>query len=70
MRFVQILIISLACQHPFRGALVGGGRRKMRKNLQPRLRNFNFLIQKVDAKMRIDGDDITNDVITLGACLK
>ena len=50
--------ISLRASSPGRSA---GGAGK-------RLWNFNICIAKFDAKMLIGGDDISNDVITLGTC--
>ena len=48
-----------------------GGKRK--ESLQPRLWNWNisidfYLLRKIRCKMLIGGDDISNDVITLGTC--
>ena len=47
--------------------------KKIKESLQLRLWNFNICIEKVEAKfcpckMLIGGDDISNDVITLGTC--
>ena len=43
-----------------------GGKRK--ESLQLRPWNLNICIEKVCCEMRIGGDDISNDVITLGTC--
>ena len=41
---------------------------KRKGNLQLRLWNLNICIKKSQYEMLICGDDITNDVITLGTC--
>ena len=55
---------------PFRAdvmlVITFGGKRK--ESLQLRLWNLNICIEKVCCEMRIGGDDISNDVITLGTC--
>ena len=43
-----------------------GGKRK--ESLQLHLRNLNICSEKVNAKMLIGRDDISNDIITLGTC--
>ena len=43
-----------------------GGKRK--ESLQLHLRNLNICIEKVNVKMLIGRDDISNDIITLGTC--
>ena len=43
--------------------------RKRKESLQLRLWNLNICIEKSRCEMLIGGDDISNDVITLGTCL-
>ena len=43
--------------------------RKRKESLQLRLWNLNICIEKSRCEMLIGGDNISNDVITLGTCL-
>ena len=48
MRFVQILIVSLACQHPLRGAPGGGAKNEV--ELAATSQEFQFLNPKSRCK--------------------
>ena len=65
-RTLSLLLCSLpykvACQQALWGALAA---EREKDNLQLRLWNLNICIEKVDAKC---GNDISNEVITLGTC--
>ena len=41
---------------------------KRKKSMQLRLWNLNTCVEKSQCEMLIGGDDISNDVITLGTC--
>ena len=65
-RTLSLLLCSLsykiACEQALWGALAA---EREKDNLQLRLWNLNICIEKVDAKC---GNDISNEVITLGTC--
>ena len=42
--------------------------RKRKESLRLHLRNLNICIEKVNVKMLIGRDDISNDIITLATC--
>ena len=57
---------ALACGQTLRGALAAG--RKKERELATTSLEFEYLHQKSRCEMLIGGDDISNDVITLGVC--
>ena len=57
---------ALACGQTLRGALAAG--RKKERELATTSLEFEYLHQKSRCEMLIGGDDISNDVINLGAC--
>ena len=59
--------VSVACKQAIRGALAAG--REKEGELATTSLEFEYLDRKSLCKMLIGGDDISNDVITLGTCL-
>ena len=57
---------NLACQQALRALWWPGGKRK--ESLPTTRLEFEYLHQKSRCKMLIGGDDVSDDVITLGAC--
>ena len=57
---------ALACEQALRGALAAG--RKKERQLATTSLEFEYLPQKSRCEMLIGGDDISNDVTTLGVC--
>ena len=57
---------KLACEQAFRSALASG--REKKGELATTSLKFEYLHRKSRCEMLIGGDDITNDVITLGKC--
>ncbi|CAH3155715.1 unnamed protein product, partial [Porites evermanni] len=58
--------IMVACEQALRGVLVAG--RGKEWELATTSLEFEYLYRKNRCEMLIGGDDISNDVITLGAC--
>ena len=56
----------LACEQALWGALAAG--REKEGDLAPTSLEFEYLHQKRQCEMLIGGDNISNDVITLGMC--
>ena len=56
----------VACEQALRGFLAAGRRRE--GELATTSQEFEYLHRKDRCEMLIGGDDISNDVITLGAC--
>ena len=56
----------LACEQAIRGALAAG--REKERELATTSLELEYLHRKSRCKMLIGGDDISNDVITLGTC--
>ena len=61
-----ILEANLVCEQALRGALAVG--REKEGELVTTSLEFEYLHQKSRCQMLIGGDDISNDVITLGTC--
>ena len=61
-----ILEANLVCEQALRGALVAGWGKE--GELVTTSLEFEYLHQKSRCQMLIGGDDISNDVITLGTC--
>ena len=59
-------LIKIACEQALRGALSAG--RKNDGELATTSLEFEFRHRKSRVKKLIGGDDISNDVITLGTC--
>ena len=57
---------EVTCEQALRGALPSG--REKEGDLATTSLEFEYPHQKSRCKMRIGGDDISNDVITLGTC--
>ena len=57
---------ALACEQALRGALAAG--RKKERELATTSLESEYLHQKSRCEMLIGGDDISDDVITLGVC--
>ena len=57
---------ALACEQVFRGALAVG--REREGELTTTSLEFEYLHRKRRREILIGGDDISNDVITLGTC--
>ena len=57
----------LACEQALRGALYAG--REKVGELAPASLEFEYLLRKSRCETLINGDDISNDVITIGTCL-
>ena len=57
---------GIACEQARRGALGGGAGKE--GDLATTSLEFEYLHQKSRCEMLIGGDDISNEVITLGAC--
>ena len=64
--FVYLFPLSLACERALRGALAV--RREKGGELATTSLEFEYLHWKSRCEMLIGGDDISNDVITLGTC--
>ncbi|MCO0615574.1 hypothetical protein M8756_20120 [Lutimaribacter sp. EGI FJ00015] len=60
-------LFSFACEQALRGALAAGREKKESLQLHTSL-EFEYLHRKSRCEMLIGGDDISNDVITLGTC--
>ena len=58
--------IYLACEQPLRGAIAAGWEKD--GDLGTTSLEFEYLHRKSRCEMLIGEDDISNDVITLGAC--
>ena len=58
--------LKVACKQALRGALVAG--REKEGELATTSLEFEYLHRKSRCEMLIGGDDISNDVITLGTC--
>ena len=57
---------TVACEQAHRGALAAG--REKKGELETTSLEFDYLHRKSRCEMLIGGDDISNDVITLGTC--
>ena len=57
---------NIACEQAHRGALTAG--REKEGELATTSLEFEYLHRKSRCEMLIGGDDISNDVITLGTC--
>ena len=60
--------IIVACEQALQGALAAG--REREGEFATTSLEFEYLHQKSRCKMLIGGDDISNDVITLGTCFQ
>ena len=58
--------LSVACEQALQGALAAG--REKEGDLATTFLEFEWLHRKGRCEMLIGGDDISNDVITLGTC--
>ena len=57
---------QVACEHAVLSALAAGQEKE--GELATRSQEFEYLHRKSRCEMLIGGDDISNDVITLGTC--
>ena len=62
----RLITNKVACEQSLRGALAAG--REKERELGTRSLEFEYLHRKSQCKMLIGGDDISNDIITLGMC--
>ena len=63
---ILVIFAGIACEQALQGALAAG--REEEGELAITSLEFEYLHRKSPREMLIGGDDISNDVITLGAC--
>ena len=62
----QLITNMLACEQALQGAMAA--RQEKERELAIRSLEFEYLRRKSQCKMLIGGDNISNDIITLGMC--